>query len=122
MKRVLAPAIAGILLAACSSSTSRVAVVESADAPVATSEAPEDSLPDPGGFTNGDFPFDPAKQYRAYDRFLVDAVSSIDEFWTRRYSDVYDGDYAPLAGGVQDRKSTRLNSSHEWISRMPSSA
>ena len=24
--------------------------------------------------------------------------------------------------GVQDRKSTRLNSSHEWISRMPSSA
>ena len=23
---------------------------------------------------------------------------------------------------VQDRKSTRLNSSHEWISRMPSSA
>ena len=25
-------------------------------------------------------------------------------------------------GEVQDRKSTRLNSSHEWISRMPSSA
>ena len=24
--------------------------------------------------------------------------------------------------GLQDRKSTRLNSSHEWISRMPSSA
>ena len=24
--------------------------------------------------------------------------------------------------GYQDRKSTRLNSSHEWISRMPSSA
>ena len=24
--------------------------------------------------------------------------------------------------GVSDRKSTRLNSSHEWISRMPSSA
>ena len=23
---------------------------------------------------------------------------------------------------VRDRKSTRLNSSHEWISRMPSSA
>ena len=23
---------------------------------------------------------------------------------------------------VEDRKSTRLNSSHEWISRMPSSA
>ena len=26
------------------------------------------------------------------------------------------------SGGLQDRKSTRLNSSHEWISRMPSSA
>ena len=25
-------------------------------------------------------------------------------------------------GTVKDRKSTRLNSSHEWISRMPSSA
>ena len=25
-------------------------------------------------------------------------------------------------GVVEDRKSTRLNSSHEWISRMPSSA
>ena len=24
--------------------------------------------------------------------------------------------------GIVDRKSTRLNSSHEWISRMPSSA
>ena len=24
--------------------------------------------------------------------------------------------------GAEDRKSTRLNSSHEWISRMPSSA
>ena len=24
--------------------------------------------------------------------------------------------------GARDRKSTRLNSSHEWISRMPSSA
>ena len=27
-----------------------------------------------------------------------------------------------LAGGEEDRKSTRLNSSHESISRMPSSA
>ena len=26
------------------------------------------------------------------------------------------------ATGAEDRKSTRLNSSHEWISRMPSSA
>ena len=28
----------------------------------------------------------------------------------------------PAPEGVLDRKSTRLNSSHEWISRMPSSA
>ena len=28
----------------------------------------------------------------------------------------------PTGLGVIDRKSTRLNSSHEWISRMPSSA
>ena len=27
-----------------------------------------------------------------------------------------------VGGGALDRKSTRLNSSHEWISRMPSSA
>ena len=27
-----------------------------------------------------------------------------------------------LTAGNRDRKSTRLNSSHEWISRMPSSA
>ena len=29
---------------------------------------------------------------------------------------------AIAAFGILDRKSTRLNSSHEWISRMPSSA
>src|ERR1044071_10182745 len=28
---------------------------------------------------------------------------------------------APAPAGPRDRKSTRLNSSHEWISRMPSS-
>ena len=33
-----------------------------------------------------------------------------------------DGDRAVVADNVLDRKSTRLNSSHEWISRMPSSA
>ena len=30
--------------------------------------------------------------------------------------------HRPIGIGIQDRKSTRLNSSHEWISRMPSSA
>ena len=31
-------------------------------------------------------------------------------------------DFAAIGGLTIDRKSTRLNSSHEWISRMPSSA
>ena len=31
-------------------------------------------------------------------------------------------DEVNLFGDTEDRKSTRLNSSHEWISRMPSSA
>ena len=31
-------------------------------------------------------------------------------------------DNLPLTLEILDRKSTRLNSSHEWISRMPSSA
>ena len=29
---------------------------------------------------------------------------------------------AAMRSSLEDRKSTRLNSSHEWISRMPSSA
>ena len=32
------------------------------------------------------------------------------------------GTFTTQVSGVTDRKSTRLNSSHEWISRMPSSA
>ena len=32
------------------------------------------------------------------------------------------GQVSDTASGQPDRKSTRLNSSHEWISRMPSSA
>ena len=32
------------------------------------------------------------------------------------------GGYLYLASNEQDRKSTRLNSSHEFVSRMPSSA
>ena len=31
-------------------------------------------------------------------------------------------DPEPVDAKIADRKSTRLNSSHEWISRMPSSA
>ena len=32
------------------------------------------------------------------------------------------GTTVKVFAGIRDRKSTRLNSSHEWISRMPSSA
>ena len=35
---------------------------------------------------------------------------------------ISDLDQARVDKGIADRKSTRLNSSHEWISRMPSSA
>ena len=37
-------------------------------------------------------------------------------------ADAYGHGVAPVARALADRKSTRLNSSHEWISRMPSSA
>ena len=37
-----------------------------------------------------------------------------------RHADVLKNHFAII--GMADRKSTRLNSSHEWISRMPSSA
>ena len=41
-----------------------------------------------------------------------------------RYFEKYRGKEVNILeiGISQDRKSTRLNSSHEWISRMPSSA
>ena len=44
---------------------------------------------------------------------LTDHVDSIYDF-------ILDVDYKDQE--IVDRKSTRLNSSHEWISRMPSSA
>ena len=42
----------------------------------------------------------------------------------RRFTLVDTGGWEPTSTGIalKDRKSTRLNSSHEWISRMPSSA
>ena len=41
----------------------------------------------------------------------------------KNLTDIYDPAYDQLSKAiVEDRKSTRLNSSHEWISRMPSSA
>ena len=39
-----------------------------------------------------------------------------------KISEVALGSWVTDLKGTADRKSTRLNSSHEWISRMPSSA
>ena len=44
----------------------------------------------------------------------LDTIYGAAEVFAKKVSD--------LSGGKLDRKSTRLNSSHEWISRMPSSA
>ena len=41
---------------------------------------------------------------------------------TRTWNDAYGNCFAELAPTVADRKSTRLNSSHSSVSRMPSSA
>ena len=44
--------------------------------------------------------------------------------WKDAYLDDGEIEIRKVSGGAikEDRKSTRLNSSHEWISRMPSSA
>src|SRR3546814_5417113 len=56
------------------------------------------------------------------DRFanVIDGMNGDDDFWDRMhaaFSDVEIGDIVLI-----DRKSTRLNSSHECAARMPSSA
>ena len=58
------------------------------------------------------------------------SCSSADiKFETPEIEEITNIDVAPeiaqvkkFIGDIEDRKSTRLNSSHEWISRMPSSA
>ena len=45
---------------------------------------------------------------------LLYAMANLRRFYPKKFS--------LIAITVEDRKSTRLNSSHEWISRMPSSA
>ena len=42
--------------------------------------------------------------------------------WERAMAEPVTPPPSHLEGMIEDRKSTRLNSSHEWISRMPSSA
>ena len=51
---------------------------------------------------------------------LRDIDKTLDSFIDHFRSEI--GLHLPKSISVKDRKSTRLNSSHEWISRMPSSA
>lgn len=54
-----------------------------------------------GGFDDG-FPLDADKPTRDYDRFLVDAIDDIQQFWRDNYKTAYanDGSYPDLLGGV----------------------
>ena len=54
------------------------------------------------------------------DTFAADHLPPKDE-WPVLIG-LQDLDYPDRLNAAVDRKSTRLNSSHEWISRMPSSA
>ena len=64
----------------------------------------------------------------AKDKKLVEAITSMDVDFAQWYTDVVKKaeliDYSSVKGCmvIKDRKSTRLNSSHEFVSRMPSSA
>lgn len=62
-----------------------------------------------GGFDEG-FPLDIDKPSRDYDRFLVDAIADIEQFWRDGYSKVYAGDYPDLVGGVHPAYPTRRSS------------
>ena len=50
----------------------------------------------------------------AYERYVLDNEDGFVDEFRRRMAD--------FGGRPTDRKSTRLNSSHEFVSRMPSSA
>ena len=72
------------------------------------------------------FPFVRHSQKTTTD--LNGAAISVETFDTPRTDNFSAGDYdvygnlLSSTAQITDRKSTRLNSSHEWISRMPSSA
>ena len=56
-------------------------------------------------------------------KFKFINLKNEDEFAIQFYNAILDIKNINLNGDPNpDRKSTRLNSSHEWISRMPSSA
>ncbi|MEY4361391.1 MAG: hypothetical protein RL391_697, partial [Actinomycetota bacterium] len=52
------------------------------------------------GFGEGGFPLNSSKQPRDYDKFLVDAIADIEQFWETNYPLNYGADYPPLEGGV----------------------
>ena len=54
--------------------------------------------------------------------FVAAAILILRDRGALRLDDSVDAHIPELCGQDLDRKSTRLNSSHEWISRMPSSA
>jgi predicted metalloprotease len=106
-----------VLLSACGMADSGVRVVSNDDLSDATNTLGDDGssliadtgidIPS-GGFDDG-FPLDRDKPTRDYDRFLMDAIFDIEQYWLDNYSNVYGGDYSLLAGGVHpaypDRRS-----------------
>ena len=60
-----------------------------------------------------------AEEWTLYDETWERTLKAVQRFATEKTGLIKVTDYATAEA---DRKSTRLNSSHEWISRMPSSA
>lgn len=91
------------LLAGCSLGDSSDANPTSddaaANAELSDSGSLEVGLPT-GGYPVGDFPLNSAKPTRDYDRFLVDTIADLQDFWSINYPKFYGSDYVPLEGGV----------------------
>ena len=61
--------------------------------------------------------YDPHKGAALYDRYIDEWLTAEEEG-----VEIMLNEHHQTATCVEDRKSTRLNSSHEFVSRMPSSA
>jgi acetyl-CoA synthetase len=57
----------------------------------------------------------------AYDKLVAEAAADYQGYWGRLARELVSWK-KPFTKVLKDRKSTRLNSSHRYISRMPSSA
>ena len=91
----------------------------------------EDMTPDFDRVEKVDLQVEMARSYLDYamsvivGRALPDVRDGLKPVHRRVLYAMFDAGYRPDKGyykSSRDRKSTRLNSSHEWISRMPSSA